>query len=88
MFCTDVLSLFWRSPLPVPRDVSQHLVHQQQSSQRGKMNFGQGAAKQTEVLALFCGGHAQALQLLPCCKMLVVGLWLAVGQLSGEARRW
>lgn len=49
LFCADILSLFWRSPLPVPRDVLQHLVHQQESSQRGK---SQGAAKQTEVLAL------------------------------------
>lgn len=30
--------------------VLQHLVHQQESSRRGKMQFGQGAAKQTEVL--------------------------------------
>lgn len=30
--------------------VLQHLVHEQESSQRGKTHFGQGAAKQTEVL--------------------------------------
>lgn len=70
--------------MPVPYDVLQHLVHQQENSQRGKMKFGQGAAKQAEVLALCCDGHTQCLQLLPHCKMFVVGLWLPVDQLSGE----
>lgn len=73
--------------MPVPCDVLQHPVHQQESSQRGKMKFGQGAAKQTEVLALFRDGHTQHLQLLSCCKMFVMSLWLPVGQLSGEDTR-
>lgn len=87
IFCAKILSLFWRSSLPVPCDVLQHIVHQQESSQRRKMKFGQGVAKQPEVLALCCDGQTQHLQSLHCWKIFVVCLRLPVGQLSGEDRR-
>lgn len=51
--CTDILSSFWRSPLPVSRDLLQHFVHRQGSSQGGEQKFDPGAVEQAEALAPF-----------------------------------